>query len=141
MSWRRTRRSVWISPRIRASSARPSSMIFSLRSSASRICSSASLPALPFFSSPNPSLVSRLSPSPLARATDAALSLLKYGHLLLQLRVRLQHPLVAPGLLVDKRVDLMNVEAAKPAHAERLLANIERANAHETSDGLADLGR
>src|SRR5262249_29235598 len=81
----------------------------------------------------------RLLQRPLA-LVEAARTLLERGHLLLQLRVLLQHRLVVLGHVVEERVDLVDVEPAKPAHAELLLANIERTNAHETSDVLADLG-
>src|SRR5439155_18910344 len=60
--------------------------------------------------------------------------------LLLQLRVLLEHRLVVFGHVVEEGVDLVDVEAAEPPDGELLLANIERANAHGTSDVLADLG-
>src|SRR5437867_5059573 len=80
---------------------------------------------------------------------EAAGALLERSHLLLELRVLLEHRLVVFGDVVQEGVDLVDVEAAEPLDRELLLTDIERADAHrglrllsyadrEVSQGLDD---
>src|SRR4029450_4052073 len=107
-------------------------MIFSLRSSASRICSSASRRAVAFISSPSRWVVTSVScsapsPSPTPRAPGPPP---EGRDLLLELGVLLQHRFVILGDVVEEGVDLVDIEASEPLDGELLLANVERTDAH-----------
>src|SRR5690348_17028966 len=65
---------------------------------------------------------------------ETARALLERRDLLLELGVLLEHRFVVLGHVVEERVDLVDVEAAKPLHGELLLADIKRTDAHEASD-------